>query len=317
MSHTFYRTIKLSFGFTLAVGTAMFLSLSYPLSAGIIAILNLLDTKKDSAKVAWRRFYSSIIGLALSAMIFSFFGFHLLAIGLFLMFFIPLSVYLKAKEGIIINIVLASHLISFNSISLQHLANEILLVVIGGLVAIILNLHMPNRRKNLLSLQQSVDNQLRGLLLTISYSLRNLCTINNVEPSLKELEATIKKGKRLAYEHMNNAYFTEDRYYLEYFQMRLTQFHRLTYMREHLKMIFVIQEEALMLSDFFEHLALTYNETNDGRDLLNELSNIRNKFQEFPLPQNHLAFENRASLIQTLADAEEFIRIKLRFIEQR
>lgn len=318
MKHNlFYRTLKLSLGFVIAVLIAEFLHIDFALSAGIITILNLLDTKKDSVKVSWRRLYSSVIGISLAALIFYLLGFHVLNIGIFLILFIPVTTKLKAKEGLIVNIVLASHLIAVESVSISTLLNEFYLVLIAGGVALLLNTHMPSRRKHLLQLQQTVDNQIRGLLLTISYNLRNLCTVHNVEPSLNTLESTIKNGKKLSYEHMNNAFFTEDRYYLEYFQMRLTQFHRLRYMREHLKMVFVIQEEAMQLSAFFEELALHYQESNDGQELLVELSSLRTKFQESPLPQSQLAFENRSALFQTINDLEEFIKVKLRFMEQQ
>lgn len=99
--------------------------------------------------------------------------------------------------------------------------------------------------------------------------------------------------------------------------MRLTQFHRLKYMREHLKMVFVIQEEAMLLSSFFEQLALNYKESNDGKTLLIQLNKIRKQFQQSPLPDSQLAFENRAALFQTISDLEEFIKVKLDFIEQQ
>lgn len=318
MKHNlFYRTLKLSLGFILAVVITDLLHINFALSAGIITILNMLDTKKDSVKVSWRRLYSSLIGISLSALIFSIFGYHVLNIALFLILFIPITTHLKAKEGLIVNIVLASHLIILESASIPTLLNEFYLVLIGGGVALLLNSHMPSRRKHLVALQQTVDNQIRGSLLTISYSLRNLCTVNSVEPSIDELEKSIKKGKKLSYEHMNNAFFTEDRYYLEYFQMRLTQFHRLKYMREHLKMVFVIQEEAMLLSSFFEELALNYQESNDGKELLMTLNTLREQFQLSPLPQSQLAFENRSALFQTLSDLEAFIKVKLQFIEQQ
>jgi len=316
MNPILYRSLKMSVGFTLAILIAKLMNLDFIVSAGIIAMLNMLDTKKDSARVAWRRFYSSIVGLILAVLVFSVFGYTTLNIGIFLLIFIPIAIHLHAAEGIIVNTVLASHLISYHQITAQVFKNEMSLVVLGALVALLLNLHMPDREKGLKEAQSKVEKQIRALLWTMSLNMRNLCTIHDEEPSILELESIIKDAKKQSYVYMNNHFLQENSYYLEYFQMRQSQLYRLKYMREHLDMVFVNQDEAMTLSRFTGRLAYEYDEGNDGVSLQKRLHEIKLNFQSAELPKSRLDFENRAALFQYLNDLDEFIAIKIRFSDK-
>lgn len=314
MQRLIYKTLKLSLGFILAVYIAMLLTIPFELSAGIITLLNLMDTRRDSLKVAWRRIYSSIIGLALSSAIFSILGFHVLNLGFLLILFIPISHYLNAREGIIVNLVLASHLIALESIAPTVLINEFLLLIIGASVALFLNLHMPSRRHDLEELRKQSDEQIKAHYLVISHKLKDYHGLNMVTTDLKDLESTLKKGKKLAYEQLKNDLFNDDTYYIDYFQMRLFQLYRIKHIRENLLSLTIVETEALKLSQFFEQVALTYHELNDGRLLLEKVIELNTFYRQAPLPENRQTFENRAKLFQILNDIEAIIRKKQEFI---
>tara|TARA_Y100000588_G_C14085146_1_gene851898 strand:- start:127 stop:1068 length:942 start_codon:yes stop_codon:yes gene_type:complete len=306
----------MSLGFAIAVLTAQALQLDFAVSAGIIAMLNMLDSKKKSARVAWRRVYSSAVGLLLAVIVFSILGYETINLTVFLLLFIPLAIRFKAREGIIVNTVLASHLISYHTISTQIIFNEFTLVLLGAVIALLVNLHMPNQENDLKEMQVEIEQKIRTLLWTMSLNIRNLCNIHDEEPSLIELESLIKEAKKISYTYMNNHFLNENTYYLEYFQMRLTQLYRLMYMREHLDMVFVNQGEAMVLSKFTGRLAYEYDEGNDGKTLLLRLQEIRKDFKNSELPSSQLEFENRAALFQYLNDLEEFISLKVQFAEK-
>lgn len=317
MQRTLYKTFKLSFGFVIAVYTAMLLDIPFELSAGIITLLNLMDTRRDSLKVAWRRLYSSVIGLALSSIIFIVFGFHVLNLGFLLILFIPITHYLNAKEGIIINLVLASHLIALESVAPSVLMNEFLLVVIGGLVALVLNLHMPSRKNDLEELRTQADEQIKAHYLLISHRLKNYHGLNIATTGLDALEATLKSGKKLAYEQVKNDLFNDDTYFIDYFQMRLFQLYRLRHIKESLSSITIVETEAYQLSQFFEQVALTYHEFNDGNLLLEKITELDILYREAALPDSRQSFENRAKLFQILSDIEAAILKKQEFMASR
>ena len=60
------------------------------------------------------------------------------------MIFIPLAVKFNVEEGIVVSSVLVTHLLTEKSTSLFWIINEIALMLVGVIVALIVNLYMPN-----------------------------------------------------------------------------------------------------------------------------------------------------------------------------
>lgn len=61
----------------LAILLSEFLGLSYAISAGIIAILSISDTRRSTAKLAYNRFMSMLLALLLGSLAFQILGFNL------------------------------------------------------------------------------------------------------------------------------------------------------------------------------------------------------------------------------------------------
>lgn len=69
------RTIKIVLATTIAIFFAEMLHLDYTVAAGIIAILSISDTKLSSLKTAAQRIVSTVVALAIAAVLFQLFGF--------------------------------------------------------------------------------------------------------------------------------------------------------------------------------------------------------------------------------------------------
>ena len=59
----FQRTIKLTLATCLAAALAYALGLTYAISAGVIAILSISDTRRSTIKQAYQRFMSTLLAL--------------------------------------------------------------------------------------------------------------------------------------------------------------------------------------------------------------------------------------------------------------
>ena len=78
------RTIKIAFATTIAILLAQAFKLDYSVSAGVIAILIVLDTKKSSVTIAFQRIGSTILALGVATILFQLVGFTTLVFGLYL-----------------------------------------------------------------------------------------------------------------------------------------------------------------------------------------------------------------------------------------
>ena len=138
------RTIKTAVGATLAIIIAQSFGLKYALSAGIITVLSVQNTKRKSVEIALLRLNSTLLALGISCLLFFLLGFNPIAFGIYLLIFIPLAVEFKLSDGIVVSSVLVTHLLGEGYINLALLWNELMLMFIGAGIAILFNLYMPN-----------------------------------------------------------------------------------------------------------------------------------------------------------------------------
>ena len=83
----YVKVIKIAVGAGLAIVLAERMGLNYSASAGVITLLSIQDTKKETIRVVARRLLSFVLALVISAAGFSVFGYDPLAVGVFLLFF--------------------------------------------------------------------------------------------------------------------------------------------------------------------------------------------------------------------------------------
>ena len=142
------RTTKLILATCLACLLAYFLNLSSAVSAGIIALLSLSDTRRSTLKLARNRLFSMLLALIIGVLAFHLSGFHIWSLGLYLALYVPLAYKMGWEIGITPSTVLVSHLLVQESTSPDLLVNEFLLFAIGTGFALLVNLYMPSREEN-------------------------------------------------------------------------------------------------------------------------------------------------------------------------
>lgn len=311
-----YRSFKIWIGFFLATVIASFLKLDFPISAGIITILNLLDTKKASVNVSIRRLISAFFGLIVMYILFELIGYNLVSLFIFVAIIAPLSFKFKAREGLVVNIVLASHLLIYHEVTVGHFMNEMMIVILGVVTGLVLSFHVPQKEEKIKSEMKAIDKSLRLNLNAISMSIKNLCHLDEDEFHIEGLIKRIKSARKLALEQRDNFYMTDYSYYYEYFQLRLNQAHRIRYMKERLNHVFINQSQATILSDFIDELADVFDPKNDGLKLMEELEVVKDHFSNLPLPDSREAFNEQSALFQLLYDLEEFIKMKIRYVSR-
>ena len=305
-----YRTLKTAIGSALAIIIAKWFGLQYATAAGIITILSVGKTRKKSMKIMLKRIISTLLALLISLVLFNIFGFKEIVFGVFLLIFIPLAVKFNVEEGIVVSSVLVTHLLTEKSTSLFWIINEIALMLVGVIVALIVNLYMPNTEDKIKEYQMYIEEHMKEILLKMSFTMKDgkKCFVNNV--LLEELENVLDKGRKLTYINLNNNIVQEDKYYVRYMNMRKNQVESIKYMLNHFKEDFSRYEQALIMANFIEKVANSIYENNTAENLLEDLDKLREDFRKMELPKTREEFEIRASLFQFLNDMEQFLRIK-------
>lgn len=305
-----YRTIKTAIGVVIAVTIAKWLGLKYGISAGIIVILSIQSTKRQSVKIAVKRIEACVLALFISWVIFNLFGFYDSVFGLFLLLFIPLTARLNLTEGIVVSSVLVSHLLVERAANIFWIKNELILMGVGVGVALFMNLYIPSIEGRIKEDQIYIEEKIREILRAMSGALRDNKLLGSVDEVFNELEERLKVGRKRAYKNLNNYLFEDVSYYARYMDMRTRQLDTLKRMREHFERFFITYDQMIMMAEFTEEVAIYLNEKNTGEDFLKKLNLLYKSFKEMDLPATREEFENRAILFQFLRDMEDFLKIK-------
>lgn len=309
------RTIKTAIGATVAILMAQALGLKYALSAGIITVLSVQNTKRKSVEIALLRLNSTLLALGMSCLLFFLLGFNPIAFGIYLLIFIPLAVELKLSDGIVVSSVLVTHLLGEGDISWALLVNELMLMFIGAGIAILFNLYMPNMIGQIKKDQDDIEEHFRTVLFCLASTTRSQSVAIDEEDLFSSLAYRLEEARNRAEQNRQNYFLDEMTYYAQYMEMRTMQYQVLTSMRHTLGKVVMTLEQSKMLADLTEHIAKCLHEFNTADDLMKETEAVLESCRNQELPKSREEFENRAILFQYLNDVMHLLEIKRQFIQ--
>lgn len=307
-----YRTAKTAIGITVSILLAEWMGLNNAVSAGIIAILCIQNTKQQSLKASWTRLGAGIVALFYSGLFFELFAYHAAVIGLIMIVFIPTTVALKVQEGIVSSTVLILHMYAAKELTASLIVNELGLVFIGVGVALILNSYMPSVENELVKMQQQTESLFERIFEeVISYLRTNEHSWDGKE--LTETADLLKKAKSLAYKDVQNHFTRHHSLFYQYFTMREKQFEIIERLISVVISISHRPEQAAMIAEFMEEIKANIHPGNTAKLHLSHLNDLKHEFEEMPLPKTREEFEARAALLQFVREMERYLLIKARF----
>lgn len=311
----FQRTIKLILATVLAIYLASWLDLTYATSAGIIAILSILDTRKSSFKMARTRLLSTFLALAIAWLIFSLFGFEMWTLAIYLLLYVPTAYHFKWEAGIAPSTVLVTHLLLEKNTSPTFLVNELGIFLIGAGLALLFNLYMPSQEAKIQAYHEEVNDLLKQILLRFESFLLNGDGRNEAK-LIHQLDDVLQDALHVVYLDRHNQLFHQTNYQVHYFEMRKAQNKILHKMAKNINSCQLESRESIILASLFERCAQQLSQENPAIELLDDIALFHQTFRERPLPQSRQEFETRATLFQLLQDMKEFIQLKVEFYKE-
>ena len=309
------RTFKLVLATCLSCILAYFLDLSSAVSAGIIALLSLSDTRRSTIKLARNRLFSTLLALSIGVLAFQLAGYHIWSFGLYLSLYVPLVYRLGWEIGITPSSVLVSHLLVQESTSPELLVNELLLFFIGSGFALTVNLYMPSHQKEIHLYHLKVEEKLKHILLRFEYYLGKGDGRNRAQ-LVEELDQLLEEALKLVYLDHSDHLFHQTDYHIHYFEMRQRQSRILANMAQQINTCQLAANASLILAQLFAKIAGQLSQTNPAADLLDEIERYLEVFRNRSLPKTREEFETRATLLQLLREAKNFIQVKVDFYQK-
>lgn len=310
------KTLKTGIGAATAMVLAEMIGLKYALSAGIITILSIQNTRRESLQIAFRRMVATCIALFIGSCMFKIGGFNAVSFGIYVLLFIPIAVKVKVTEGIVPASVLVTHLLGEKEVSMSLLGNELMLMVVGAGVALIVNLYMPSLEGSLLEEKRKVEELMYQIIIKMEQALIDEKQKLEIKEEMQLLEGSIKSAMEKANQYRNNSFIGKKSLYEKYFEMRLLQYQVMNYMEKHFEHFYMVAEPMHRVAVLTHNVALSVHGKVKVEALLDEVEDLRQYFKESSLPASRDEFENRAMLYQFLTDIEQFLNIKKRFKNQ-
>lgn len=302
-----FRTMKTALGVCVSIWIAQSLGLDYFTAAGILTLLCIQKSRKQSYSAAVSRAIACVSGMFYAAVLFHLLGYHPYTFLVLLMTFIPFCVRLGVQEGIASSIVVVMHVYMHGFVDNDFILNELFVVTIGLGVALIINWYMPSIDKEIEGYRRETDRLTSRILHEIAVYLKDNDAVWNGKEVL-ELADTLRKGKRMAaLDAENSRRRKKEISYSDYFEHKQRQYDLLERMLPFISRMHTTIEQGRRLGEFVELLSQNLNNRSEASRLHDMLCGIREYHKLLPLPETREAFENRANLFAFANELQRFV----------
>ncbi|MFQ9514466.1 MAG: aromatic acid exporter family protein [Eubacterium sp.] len=314
MKELFVRSLKIASACILSIITANFFNLQYSVTAGIITILSIGGTKRETLKTAAKRSIAFLCALIIAFVCFYLFGFNTLGFSIYIFTFVLVCLKFNLKEAIAMDSVLITHFLTNGNISVSLISNEIFLFIIGTGYGVIINLMLRKNSNEFIRLADEVDNEVKGILERMSSQI--LTKDENIYDGkcFEHLDEKLSAAKLCALNNYGNVILHNSAYEIAYVEMRQKQRMVLENIYKSILMITFLPEQANMVSNFINKVSLEYHRYNNVENLLMELDNLLLTLKNEEMPQIREEFEARAILFYMLKQMQELLNLKHDFV---
>jgi uncharacterized membrane protein YgaE (UPF0421/DUF939 family) len=308
-----FQALKISFAAVLAILVANLLGLKYAVTAGIITVLSIQNTKRETFNTAMHRGLAFLCALFISFVCYRILGYSVAAFAVYLFLFALVCLKARWTEAIAMDSVLISHFLAEQSFEPRIVLNEIALFVIGTGFGILVNLHLKKRTSEFEELSNQVDDEIKGIIHRMSINIKNADKTGYNGDCFEILEAKISGAKECAITNINNTLWNQTMYELDYVKMRENQSRVLKNIYQSIVMIDNLPTQTTKIADFFEEIERQYDRKNNVSELLKMLNEMIIDMRKENLPQTREEFESRAVLFYILKQLDELLILKNNF----
>ncbi len=314
---TFKRSFKISIAAVLAIVLADRLRLNYSATAGIITVLSIQNTKRETIWTALKRAAALCCAFLLAAVCFWLIGYNIPAFAVFLFFFALLCFRMKWVEALAMVSVLVTHFLTEKDMTGSLVLNEILLFFVGTSFGIIVNMHLHRKTHQFEALSDEVDNQIKGILHRMSEWLLQEDRKAYGSGCFATLDDALSRARLCAIENYDNSVLSDDTYEIDYIEMREEQSIILREVYENIKGLAYLPQQAKQVAALIKKIEEGYHRNNSVEGLLSKTDAFLSRMATRPLPQTREEFEARAVLFYILKQLRNMLQLKYEFVKNR
>ncbi|MFI3329391.1 MAG: aromatic acid exporter family protein [bacterium] len=308
-----FQGIKIAIAAVAAIIISNLLSLEFSVSAGIVAILTIAATKKETIKTVLERLVAFIIAIIIAFICFNLLGYTYLAFYIYLFLYLIICKYKKWGSAMAVNSVLVSHFLTVKEMNISTISNELLLFGIGALFGVLVNLHLRANNDYLNQMYLDINVQVKKILSRMSQRVSNDNLDEYNGTCFTNIKESIEKTKqKVELNYMNS--FSKKRNDFEYINLKEQEVHILYNIYKKLKNINVNLITTECVSNYINYLSENYDKDDLIDEVIKEFYLLKEEIRNSVLPENRTEFEERAKLYIVLEYLEELLLLKKEFI---
>lgn len=305
--------VKVALGASAAIGLSLLLGLEYAATAGIITVLSLMGTKRETLRIALGRLMALAAGTAIAFLCYSLLGYGLAGFTAYLFLFAVLCYTCRWGYAVPMVSVLVSHYMAAGHMGAAMLLNEGLLFLIGTGVGVTVNLHLRPDEEAMQRHLMTVDELMRSAMHAVS---RGPEALPYARQLLDALKRELTMAEQLAVDNADNTFGDAPLYPVRYVQMRANQRKILSQIAHAMAEVNPATPQHGDVCVLLRRVAEEYSRENDVSALLAAVKDVLADMRTQELPRSREEFESRAVLYYVLLRTEDFLLLKRQFYEE-
>ncbi len=301
------KILKLSFGSSISIFLAWIMNLEYSMFAGIITLLSVKNTKKETLKAVLGKIYGFILCTLFSYLCFNILGYNLLSFSIYIFLIISICFAIKIQDVIGMCVVISSHYLLQGNVSFELILNEFGLFVIGAGISIIMNTYVPTNINKIYENQHKLEKEISLLLIDIAQLIKSPNLDNSYTKNLNTLNTLINDSTSSIYYNINNNLLTDTKFLLDHLQTIKSQRDIIANLYKYTSQLNYTPAQSYIIADFMYKISYSNIEFKNINILIDELDNLIHSMKNSPLPINRIEFENRAILFLCLNEIEKLL----------
>ena len=309
------KAIKIGIGSCVSVLIAQTIGLEYATTAGTITFLTIRNTTRDTWTLSANRLISFVVSVFFISFVWNGVDNQSVGFGIFMFIICFLSYEYSWEDAISVNAVIGSHVLLLEQqISVSLFLNELGLLIIGTMVAIIMNLYMPDRVKDIQNDIDYIELELSEILKSMSTHLLKMDRLRSDKIQLLELINYIENSNEKAFEDINNKLYSQSRYYVEYLNMRKNQCIILIHLYGSIQLVQNQCEYMKQVAKVMTEISDSLKDTESIKKLIEKINIFIITTQQSDLPINHKEFMSKVHVLHILYQLQELLQIKQEFL---
>lgn len=306
--------IKLVIVTVLATYISYLLGITNYLTAGIVAMISIQKTKKQSINIAFKRTILVLISIVLASVLFVLVGYNLIAYSIVILMVVILSFQLTIQEGTIPSVVIVTHLLVFGAFSLAFTLETLLMYTISIVIAVLFNFFYPS--ESTIELEKYRDELDSTIRAHIEYLINKITTKEPTCNYTRELEMKIEHILENINQITGDMIMKNHQDILLYSNMRSKQFDILKNICAQSDKLVSQYPQTNRVLSYLEELVDDIGIRDHATKQNVQIRVLIEDFKEEPLPKTREEFEHRAILYYIVLEIRQFLQLKIDYHAQ-